>query len=208
MNAKIDRLEKIVIEMASKMLTNKNITSNKEETENSNTNKNELNEKVKMLEAVVQKMFINIIKLEAEVSDLKSKCKTKDITNETALKIVEAKWKDQQENAEKETVTDKEVIQSKQCLLQAPQDMVKENDELKCDMCNYRCKKKHILVKHMNTMHNDQKCKICNKEFPNSMATLIHTAKDHSKNVVKDIKKSAWGLYFVMTLVNAKYRIE
>ena len=49
------------------MLTNKDITSNKEETENSNTKYNELNEKVKMLEAVVQKMFVNIIKLEAEV---------------------------------------------------------------------------------------------------------------------------------------------
>ena len=57
-------------------------------------------------------------------------------------------------------------------------------------MCNYRSKKKNILVKHMNTKHNDQKCKICNKEFPNSMEALIHTAKDHSKNIIKDIKKS------------------
>ena len=42
----------------------------------------------------------------------------------------------------------------------------------------------------MNTKHNDQKCKICNKEFPNLMEALMHTAKDHSKNVIKDIKKS------------------
>ena len=182
-NAKIDRLEKIVIEMTSKMLTNKDITSNKEETENYITTDNELNEKVKMLEAVVQKMFINIVKLEAEVGDLKSKCKTKDITDKTALWIFEAKWKEQQENAEKETATAK-------CPLQDQQDMVKDNDELKCDMCSYRCKKKNILVKHMNTKHNDQKCKICNKEFPNSMEALIHKAKDHSKNIIKDIKKS------------------
>ena len=71
-----------------------------------------------MLEAVVQKMFINIIKLEAEVGDLKSKCKTKDVTDKTALRLFEAKWKDQQENAEKEIVTNKEVIKSKQCPLQ------------------------------------------------------------------------------------------
>ena len=88
--------------------------------------------------AVVQKMFINIIKLEAEVSDLKSKCKNKDITDKTAHRIFEAKQKDQHENAEKETVTNKEVIQSKQCPLQAQQGMVKENDELKWDMFNYR----------------------------------------------------------------------
>ena len=49
-----------------------------------------------MLEAVVQKMFVNIIKLEAEVDDLKSKCKTKDITEETAPKMFEIKWKNQQ----------------------------------------------------------------------------------------------------------------
>ena len=47
-----------------------------------------------MLEAVVQNIFITIIKLDAEVSDLKSKCKTKDITNKTALRMFEAKWKD------------------------------------------------------------------------------------------------------------------
>ena len=51
-NANVDRLEKIVFEMASKMLTNKDIPSNKEETENSNTTDNELNEKALMLEAV------------------------------------------------------------------------------------------------------------------------------------------------------------
>ena len=81
-------------------------------------------------------------------------------------------------------------MKSNQCPLQAQQDMVKDIDELKCDMCNYRCKKKNILVKHMNTKHNDKKCNICNKDFPNSMEALMHTAKDHSKNIVKDIKKS------------------
>ena len=50
-NANVDRLEKIVFEMASKMLT-KDIPSNKEETENSYTTDNELNEKALMLKAV------------------------------------------------------------------------------------------------------------------------------------------------------------
>ena len=42
----------------------------------------------------------------------------------------------------------------------------------------------------MNTKHNDQKCKIWNMEFPKSTEALMHTGKDQSKNVIKDIKKS------------------
>ena len=70
--AKIDRLEKIVIEMASKLENKENVTVNTEDTD--------MKDKVKMLEAVVQKMFHNIIKIEAEVNELKAK--TKNIIKE------------------------------------------------------------------------------------------------------------------------------
>ena len=39
------------------------------------TEDRELKEKVKLLEAVVQKMFVNVIKLEAEVNNKKSQSK-------------------------------------------------------------------------------------------------------------------------------------
>ena len=47
-----------------------------------NTEDNEMKEKVNILEAVVQKMFLNVIKLEAEVDELKTKIKNWDISEE------------------------------------------------------------------------------------------------------------------------------
>ena len=62
--------------MASKLVNKENVTVNTEDTE--------MKDKVKMLEAVVQKMFLNIIKLEAEVNEFKAK--TKNIIKETDVK--------------------------------------------------------------------------------------------------------------------------
>ena len=59
--------------MAGQIVKQKNLIFNKEDTE--------LKDKVNMLEAVVQKMFLNIIKLEGEVNELKTK--TKNISKET-----------------------------------------------------------------------------------------------------------------------------
>ena len=39
------------------------------------------------------------------------------------------------------------------------------------------------MKKHMNMKHVNHKCKICDKEFPNLMDALAHTAKDHSQNI-------------------------
>ena len=75
-NAKIDRLENIVIEMASKVLNHKDLTSNEEDTE--------VKDKVNLLEAVVQKMFLNVTKLEAEVKELKTK--TTNVIEETDVR--------------------------------------------------------------------------------------------------------------------------
>ena len=66
-DAKIDRLKNIVIEMASKLVNKENVTVNTEDTD--------MRYKVKLLEAVVQKIFLDIIKLEAEVTELKIKIK-------------------------------------------------------------------------------------------------------------------------------------
>ena len=46
-----------------------------------------------------------------------------------------------------------------------------------------------MLNKHMNTKHNDYKCKICNKVFPNSIDALMHTAKEHTKNIMDEFQK-------------------
>ena len=59
----------------------------------------EMKDKVKLLEAVVQKMFVNIIQLEAKVSELKTIIKEKDIIEEASVKddIIEAECKSNQE---------------------------------------------------------------------------------------------------------------
>ena len=53
-------------------------------------------------------------------------------------------------------------------------------------MCDYRRKKKNIPNEHMNIKINDKKSKIFNKDIPNSMEALVHTGKNHSKNITKD----------------------
>ena len=53
-------------------------------------------------------------------------------------------------------------------------------------MCDYSCKKINIMRKHMNMKHSDNKCKICDKVFTNSMDALVHTAKEHHQNTSDD----------------------
>ena len=40
----------------------------------------------------------------------------------------------------------------------------------KCETCEYKCKKKSTLLKHIQLKHSEQKCKICGKEFKESMS--------------------------------------
>ena len=51
------------------------------------TEHGEVMEKVKICEAVVQKIFMNIIKLEVEVKDLKTIIKSKDIYEKAAQNL-------------------------------------------------------------------------------------------------------------------------
>ena len=165
-DAKIDRLEKIVIEMASKLVDKENVTVNKEDTD--------MKDKVKMLEAVVQKMFLNIIKLEAEVNELKGE--TKNVIKE----------KDVKDNLLRGKTSEENILLSKPINETDQKDVSKLNDDFKCEMCEYRSKKRNMLNKHMNTKHNDCKCNICYKVFPNSMDALMHTAKEHTKNIIEE----------------------
>ena len=37
--------------------------------------------------------------------------------------------------------------------------------------------------------HGDTKCKICGKSFPNIKDALMHTANEHSQEIINDISK-------------------
>jgi hypothetical protein len=76
---------------------------------------NELNEKVNLLETVVQKMFLNILKLEKEVSELKTLNKSRDIpekenTEQKVTKDVTI-LEDEYQSKEETTVKDVDTLQ-------------------------------------------------------------------------------------------------
>ena len=51
--------------------------------------------------------------------------------------------------------------------------------DFKCETCEYKCKKKSTLLKHIQLKHCEQKCKICGKKFKESMELVSHVAEDH-----------------------------
>ena len=125
----------------------------------------EMKDKVKLLEAVVQKMFVNIIQLEAKVNELKTVIKDKDMIEEASGKddILEAEYKSNQEKQ----------IKTKQNIIN------------KCDKCNYSCKKINMMKEHMETKHSDFKCKACKEKFSSANNLLQHIADKHSMKPVQ-----------------------
>ena len=60
----------------------------------------------------------------------------------------------------------------------------KESNDHKCELCDYSCKKLNIMKKQKNMKHVDTKCKVCDKIFPNLKDALVHTANNHSHEIV------------------------
>ena len=112
------------------------------------------------MEAVIQNMFQNVIRLDAEISELKAKAKRKDITEKTAVQLEstdtvnssEEKCQSKQEIIVKEVDIIKKVIISKPSKVEVIKDKAEQHDDLKCDMCEYMCKKK----KHNEKTHEYQ----------------------------------------------------
>ena len=66
----------------------------------------------------------------------------------------------------------------------------KESNDLRCEMCDYSCKKLNGMKKHINMKHVDTKCKVCDKTFPNLKDALVNTANDHSQEIVDSNSKT------------------
>ena len=77
----------------------------------------------------------------------------------------------------------------KNTTVEVKEDSSKQNNYLKCEMCDYSCKKDNIMKKHINMKHGDTKCKICGKSFPNIKDALMHTANEHSQEINKDMSE-------------------
>ena len=127
-------------------------------------------------------MFVNVIKLEAEVNELKTKIKNINIIKEPVFvsehtddrNIKDAESKSSQETTVYGDDTTAEVKISKN----------KQKMDLKCDICNYSCKKKSVMKKHMEMKHSDHKCNICREGFSTVTELLQHMADKHSKKTV------------------------
>ena len=57
-----------------------------------------------------------------------------------------------------------------------------KKDQLKCEKCDYKCKKEGPLFKHMNSKKEPQECKVCFKSFLLTVELLQHIAKEHNSN--------------------------
>ena len=55
------------------------------------------------------------------------------------------------------------------------------SSDFKCDQWSYKAQKLKTLKKHLNTKHTEQKCKVCKKEFTNSMELVSHVANEHGE---------------------------
>ena len=116
-------------------------------------------------------MFLNVIKLDAKVTDSSNKVNGKvsgkkqlaQLTFEFRMQDQTRKnWKRRQQWWESSRLKLYTVVDKKDKCRQ-------EEVDLKCDMCQYTCKKINALNIHMNTKHMDHTSKICYKVFTNSI---------------------------------------
>ena len=60
---------------------------------------------------------------------------------------------------------------------------VQSNEDvlLYCELCDYRCKRKLTMKKHMNTKHSKEReiCKECKEEFKSAIELLKHISEHH-----------------------------
>ena len=130
-------------------------------------------EKVNLLEAVVQKMILEKNQLEAKAKNKKITIVDKEIIEEAIEEKTDCKRKQKKTDG-----TD--VKQNyKPPIVEVNKDNGNQNNDLKCEICDFSCKKVNIMKKHMDMKHVNHKCKMCDKEFLNSMDALAHAAKDH-----------------------------
>ena len=106
-------------------------------------------------------MFVNVIQLEAEVKELKIQVQNKFTIKTGALKPdptgkinnVEADNQSKQEEIHGKDDSIESVIISKSSTDGIKLEEGKQNNDLKCNVCDYNCKKQNILTKHMNNKH-------------------------------------------------------
>ena len=136
----------------------------------------------------MSRRFLNVINLEAELNN-------KKITIKDKAFIVEAIGEEAECTSKEEKTVREDGNIKKPPTVEVKKDNGKHNQDLKCEICDYSCKKMNMMKNHVNIKHGDPNCKTCEKTFPNSMDALKHTAKDHRHQIFENNKKDRFARF-------------
>ena len=191
----------------------------KHQNQSKNHEHEQVNEKVKLLEKIVQELSVKLLCLETELIEVKNT--HVNIKSTQGSKKVEEGEGDKKSETKKEASKETSSSEIKKPLknqkskefsvfrfgAESPKTRMDEKKEkekevkatdFKCETCEYKCKKKSTLMKHIKLKHSEQKCKICGKEFKDSMELVSHVAEDHLE------EEEVWNIHFQSTPKSAK----
>ena len=169
----------------------------------SNIEQDQLKEKVKQLEKVLQAMTRKVLNLEEEIVKIKKDGvggagKVKERVSEVMKGKSEDKgFKPKRSSTPKDKDVVKKATQTEH-----------EKDVLSCSKCEYVTKKEVFLKKHNNTKHQDHICKECKEKFQTFMELLKHVADQHSEEEVEeaDIEGNEDKIHVKMHMENKEIR--
>ena len=165
-----------------------------------------INEKVEVLEKVVEALTQKVISLETKLEEAIQNKTVDSETNKKSRKLDIASKeqmeseKDKQSSTESKSSLDPNLktkgtntnrvgkssvfifgAEARKSVLEKhkSEEIEKSLNAFKCDLCDYRCEKSNTLKKHNKTKHIKQKCSKCSVEFKTSIDLLSHIAREH-----------------------------
>ena len=151
--------------------------------------------KVEELEKVMRKMADRIVQLEGKIEGMESKerevekIKKAAKLNEDTRKVSDKKYNSvdpKKKKLQPKDSKDKALVfifgaEARKTVSDQIKPTEKEQPVkyFKCDLCDYKCEKRSVLNKHINSKHTEQKCKMVDKDFKTSMTLVKHVASEH-----------------------------
>ena len=161
---KVSQLEKLVDD-----LTN-NITNHE-------------TEKVKELYKIVKVLVRKVLSLESKIIEMKQNQIKSDGTEKKVLSdLKEMKYTNSQSSPKDVKVPEEKPVEEAEAILKGTK-LLKKADlkktdlkSIKCEKCDYVCKKVSTMKNHVTTKHTIQICKVCSNKFKSSIELINHVA--------------------------------